>query len=87
VTPWTDCRQPGFSYTWDISGKNIGVGCHFLPPGDLSLIIKLYKGYFLRLGFQETDLRWIFACRKCIGECFEAQYKKGKRKELDREKC
>ena len=21
---------------WDFSGKNTGMGCHFLPPGDLT---------------------------------------------------
>ena len=30
VTPWTIARQ---LCPWDSSGKNTGVGCHFLPEG------------------------------------------------------
>ena len=31
----TDCSPPG-SYPWDSpGGKNTGMGCHILPPGDL----------------------------------------------------
>ena len=64
----------------------MGVGCHFLPPGDLSLISKLYKGYFLRLGFQETDLRWIFACRNVLGNALKHNTKREKGKNWT-EKC
>ena len=29
------CSPPGSSCSWNFSGKNTGVGCHFPPPGDL----------------------------------------------------
>ena len=32
ATPWTVTHR--FLYPWNFSGKNTGVGCHFLPPGD-----------------------------------------------------
>ena len=28
-----DCSPPGSSVHWDFSGKNIGMGCHFILPG------------------------------------------------------
>ena len=31
-----DYSLPGSSCPWDFPGKNTGVGCHFLSPGDLS---------------------------------------------------
>ena len=34
VTPWTVCSLPGSS-AHGISGKNTGVGCHFLLQGNL----------------------------------------------------
>ena len=30
-----DCSLPGSTSPWDFPGKNTGVGCHFLSPGDL----------------------------------------------------
>ena len=42
VTPRT-IDPPASSCPWNFSGKHTGVGCHFLPPGDLpNLGIKLH---------------------------------------------
>ena len=30
-----DCSPTRLLHPWDFPGKNTGVGCHFLPPGDL----------------------------------------------------
>lgn len=53
----------------------------------LSLTIKLQNGYFLKMGFLEADFKWIFVCRKFIGNDprHNMHKEKGKR-ELVKEK-